>query len=138
MKENNSDESEMTIPTAGMVVEVGGLGVGEAVPVEGGGWMGGGPYATPLGADCSLSESRTSDTTSKTQKKEKVVVDTCDSLSSIDLNLCGAAAINIPSKLDAKILKKQTSSSPIIEELKDISPKFRSSKVLGVLRHLAL
>nr|GEZ38905.1 nucleotide-binding alpha-beta plait domain-containing protein [Tanacetum cinerariifolium] len=47
-----------------------------------------GSYASPLGADCSLSESRTSDTTSKIQKKEK------------------------------------------IEELKDISPKLRSSKAL--------
>ncbi|GJT72702.1 hypothetical protein Tco_1031988 [Tanacetum coccineum] len=72
-------------------------------------------YASPLGADYSLSKSRTSNTTSKTQKKEKVVVDTCDSLSSIDLNLCGVAPINIPSKLDAKIFKKQTSSSPIVK-----------------------
>nr|GEV63966.1 RNA-directed DNA polymerase, eukaryota [Tanacetum cinerariifolium] len=97
-----------------------------------------GSYASPLGADCSLSESRTSDTTSKIQIKEKVVVDTCDSLSSFDLNLCCAGPINIPSKLDAKIFKNQTSSSPMKEELKDISPKLRSSKALEVLRHLAL
>nr|GEZ73709.1 hypothetical protein [Tanacetum cinerariifolium] len=62
-----------------------------------------GSYASPLGANYSLSESRTSDTTSKLQKKEKVVVDTCDSLSSFDLNLCGSGPINIPSKLDANI-----------------------------------